>query len=85
MLHPDHGPWILHHHLSRGAMIGFLRHRNAQGCDVCIRPYADRQDTDCILLDLDTAAPSTLERVRAHAHAPCLWEGWQDSSELKGR
>lgn len=58
--------------LSLGAMIRFLRHHNAQGCDVYIRPYADKQNAGYILLDLDTAAPSTLERMRTHGHEPCV-------------
>lgn len=58
--------------LSRGPMIRFLRFHNARGCDVYVRPYAENQNAGYILVDLDTAAPSTPERMRADGHEPCV-------------
>jgi hypothetical protein len=53
-------------------MIRFLRLRNREGFDVYLRPYAAEQNAGYILVDLDTAAPSTLERMSAHGHEPCV-------------
>jgi len=58
--------------LSREAMIRFLRLHNARGCDVYIRPYAEKRNAGYILVDLDTAAPSALDRMRADGHEPCV-------------
>jgi hypothetical protein len=53
-------------------MIRFLRLHNAGGGDVYIRPYADQHNAGYILVDLDPAAPGTLERMRAQGHQPCV-------------
>lgn len=58
--------------LAHPAMLRFLRLRNREGYDVYLRPYADRQNAGYILLDLDTAAPNTLARMRADGHQPCV-------------
>ena len=58
--------------LGHPALLRFLRLRNREGYDVYLRPYADQQNAGYILLDLDTAAPSTLERMRANGHQPCV-------------
>jgi hypothetical protein len=58
--------------LCGGRMIRFLRIRNREGFDVYIRPYADNQNAGYILVDLDLAAPSMIEIMRADGHEPCL-------------
>lgn len=58
--------------LSRGGVIRFLRLHNARGCDVYIRPYAEKRNAGYLLVDLDTAAPSTPDRMRADGHEPCV-------------
>jgi RepB DNA-primase from phage plasmid len=58
--------------LAHPAFIRLLRFHNAQGSDVYLRPYAGPQNAGYILLDLDAAAPDTLERMRAHGHEPCV-------------
>jgi hypothetical protein len=52
--------------------VRFLRIRNREGCDVYIWPYAEEQNAGYILLDLDWAAPSVLETLRANGHEPCV-------------
>ena len=58
--------------LAQPAFIRLLRFHNAQGSDVYLRPYAGQQNAGYILLDLDAAAPGTLERMRTHGHEPCV-------------
>jgi RepB DNA-primase from phage plasmid len=58
--------------LAQPAFIRLLRFHNAQGSDVYLRPYAGPQNAGYILLDLDAAAPGTLERMRTHGHEPCV-------------
>src|SRR4030095_5531380 len=41
-------------------------------CDIYIWPYAPNQNAGYILLDLDRAAPSVLETMRANGHEPCV-------------
>lgn len=54
------------------ATVRFMRIRNREGCDVYIWPYAENQNAGYILLDLDWAAPSVLETMRADGHEPCV-------------
>lgn len=54
------------------ATVRFLRIRNREGCDIYIWPYAEDQNAGYILLDLDRAAPSVLETMRANGHEPCV-------------
>jgi len=54
------------------ATVRFLRIRNREGCDIYIWPYAQDQNAGYILLDLDRAAPSVLETMRANGHEPCV-------------
>jgi hypothetical protein len=54
------------------ATIGFLRIRNREGCDVYLQPYADDQNAGYILLDLDSADPHVLDRLRSDGHHPCV-------------
>jgi hypothetical protein len=58
--------------LARPAFIRLLRFHNAQGSDVYLRPFAGEQNAGYILLDLDAAAPATLEHMRTHGHEPCV-------------
>jgi hypothetical protein len=58
--------------LAHPAFLRLLRLHNAQGCDVYLRPYAGPQNAGYILLDLDAAAPRTLERMRSEGHEPCV-------------
>jgi hypothetical protein len=55
-----------------GGMIRFLRIRNREGFDVYIRPYAENQNAGYILVDLDLAAPSMIQTMRADGHEPCV-------------
>lgn len=55
-----------------GRMIRFLRIRNRDGFDVYIRPYAENRNAGYILVDLDLAAPSMIETMRADGHEPCV-------------
>jgi hypothetical protein len=58
--------------LARGALIRLLRLRNREGFEVYLRPFAGQQNAGYILVDLDTAAADTLDRMRAHGHQPCV-------------
>jgi hypothetical protein len=58
--------------LARGALIRLLRLRNREGFDVYIRPFAGQRNAGYILVDLDTAAADTLDRMRVHGHQPCV-------------
>ena len=58
--------------LARGALIRLLRLRNRDGFDIYIRPFAGQQNAGYILVDLDTAAADTLDRMRVHGHQPCV-------------
>ena len=53
-------------------MIRFLRVRNREGFDIYIRPYVENRNAGYILVDLDLAAPSTIETMRANGHEPCV-------------
>jgi hypothetical protein len=48
--------------------IRFLRVRNSEGCDVYIQPYAGDQNAGYILVDLDCADASVLDRMHAYGH-----------------
>lgn len=52
--------------------IRFLRARNREGCDVYIHPYAGDQNAGYILVDLDRADPTAIDRMRANGHDPCV-------------
>jgi hypothetical protein len=52
--------------------IGFLRIRNREGCDVYIQPYADNHNAGYILVDLDSAAPAVIDRMRNNGDDPCV-------------
>jgi len=54
------------------ATVRFLRIRNREGCDIYIWPNAEDQNAGYILLDLDRAEPSILERMWANGHEPCV-------------
>jgi hypothetical protein len=54
------------------ATVRFLRIRNREGCDIYLWPYAGNQNAGYILVDLDRAPPSVLERMRANGHEPCV-------------
>ncbi len=58
--------------LSRGGTIGFLRLRNREGFEVYVRPYAENRNAGYILVDLDLAAPSVVDTMRAQGHQPCV-------------
>jgi hypothetical protein len=58
--------------LTRVATVGFLRARNREGYDVYIVPYADRQNSGYIFLDLDRPGPNLLSSMHAKGHEPCL-------------
>jgi hypothetical protein len=58
--------------LLQPATVRFLRVRNREGCDIYIWPYAQNQNAGYILLDLDRAAPSVLQTMRANGHEPCV-------------
>lgn len=55
-----------------GNPIAFLRARNREGCDIYIQPYAGEQNAGYILVDLDAAELTVVERMRAHGYAPCV-------------
>lgn len=52
-------------------VVGFLRARNRDGCDVYFRPYAPAHNAGYILLDFDHGA-CPLSSMRAAAHTPCV-------------
>ena len=52
--------------------VRFLRVRNREGCDIYIHPYADNQNSGYILVDLDRADPTVVDRMRAIGHDPCV-------------
>jgi hypothetical protein len=54
------------------ATIAFLRIRNREGCDVYIQPYADNQNAGYILVDLDSADLTVIDRMRNNGHDPCV-------------
>jgi RepB DNA-primase from phage plasmid len=54
------------------ATIGFLRVRNREGCDVYIQPYAGDQNAGYVLVDLDRADASVLDRMHSNGHRPCV-------------
>jgi hypothetical protein len=58
--------------LMRAAIIRFLRVRNGEGCDVYIQPYAAKQNAGYILVDLDRADSTAVDRMRANGHDPCV-------------
>jgi hypothetical protein len=58
--------------LVEAATIRFLRARNCEGCDVYLHPYAGNQNAGYILVDLDRAAPTVVEPMRANGHDPCV-------------
>ena len=58
--------------LTRAATVRFLRARNREGYDVYIVPYADRQNSGYIFLDLDHPGPNLLSSMRIHGYEPCL-------------
>ena len=58
--------------LMRAAIIGFLRVRNGEGCDVYIQPYAANQNAGYILVDLDRADSTAVDLMRANGHDPCV-------------
>jgi hypothetical protein len=58
--------------LTRESVVGFLRSRNREGCDVYIRPYAENHNAGYVLLDLDHGDPYVVEDMRAHGHEPCV-------------
>jgi hypothetical protein len=70
--------------LGSAATVRFLRVRNREGCDVYIQPYAGNQNAGYILVDLDSAAPTVVQIMRAHGHDPCVvletspghWQAW---------
>ena len=55
-----------------GPVVRFLRQRNRQGYDVYIVPYAEKNNSGYILLDLDRAPAQVLARMRANGHEPCV-------------
>ena len=58
--------------LVSAATIRFLRARNWEGCDVYVHPYAGNQSAGYILVDLDRAGPTAVNRMRANGHDPCV-------------
>ena len=58
--------------LTREATIRFLRARNGEGCDVYIHPYAGNQNAGYILVDLDRADATVVDRLRVNGHDPCV-------------
>jgi len=54
------------------ATVRFLRARNREGCDIYVVPYAGRQNSGYILVDLDQPPASVVESMRAHGHHPCV-------------
>src|SRR6516165_3581317 len=58
--------------LATAATVRFLRVRNREGCDVYVQPYAGNHNAGYILVDLDHARPTTIARMRAHGHDPCV-------------
>jgi hypothetical protein len=52
--------------------IRFLRARNCEGCDIYIHPYAEDQNSGYVLVDLDRADPTAVDRMRANGHDPCV-------------
>jgi hypothetical protein len=64
--------------------LAFLRIRNLEGCDIYIHPYAADHNAGYVLVDLDHADPTTLRRMRANGHEPCVvvqtspghWQAW---------
>ena len=52
--------------------IRFLRVRNREGCDVYIQPFAADRNAGYILVDLDRAHWTLVERMRTYGHDPCV-------------
>jgi len=58
--------------LTHAATVRFLRVRNREGCDVYILPYAEDRNAGYVLVDLDDADQSVIDRMRANGHDPCV-------------
>jgi hypothetical protein len=58
--------------LTNAATVRFLRVRNREGCDVYIHPYAEDRNAGYVLVDLDGADQTVVDRMRAHGHEPCV-------------
>jgi hypothetical protein len=58
--------------LGRAPVVRFLRVRNAEGCDVYVQPCAGNQNAGYILVDLDGADLTVVERMHANGHDPCV-------------
>jgi hypothetical protein len=58
--------------LTHAATVRFLRVRNREGCDVYILPYAGDRNAGYVLVDLDDADQSVIDRMRANGHDPCV-------------
>jgi len=58
--------------LAGPSTVRFLRARNCEGCDVYIHPYAGNRNAGYILVDLDRADPTVVDRMRANGHDPCV-------------
>jgi len=58
--------------LVHGPVVRFLRQRNCQGYDVYIVPYAEKDNSGYILLDLDRAPAQVVARMRGNGHEPCV-------------
>ncbi len=58
--------------LTGAATIRFLRARNCEGCDVYLHPFAGNQNSGYILVDLDRADSTVVDRMRLNGHDPCV-------------
>lgn len=58
--------------LGNPAIVRFLRTRNREGGEIYLQPFAGDRNAGFILVDLDQAAPTVVETMRAHGHDPCV-------------
>ena len=58
--------------LTHATAVRFLRIRNREGCDIYILPYAEDRNAGYILVDLDDADQTVIDRMRANGHDPCV-------------
>jgi len=58
--------------LVHAPVVRFLRQRNRQGYDVYIVPYAEKDNSGYILLDLDRAPAQVVARMWGNGHEPCV-------------
>jgi hypothetical protein len=75
---PGERLWTAHQLASTG-VIGFLRLKNSQGCDIYFRPWAADHNAGYLLLDFDHGHPATMVEALHRDGFPPLYGGSQQS------